>query len=196
MARINKESIDRFYDYDIHIETRTIYMGSTESDMEQGESGVEAIMAERVIKALHLLDQKDEPITIVMNSPGGDFYHGMAIYDAIKNCQSHITIKVFGMAMSMGALILQAADERIMSPNARFMMHYGYMGMDSNHSKIFKKWADENEKCDKDFERIFLDKIREVNPTFTLKELQELLDHDTIYNAQETVAMGLADKIL
>jgi ATP-dependent Clp endopeptidase proteolytic subunit ClpP len=168
-------------------------MGSVESN-DDGDSGVDAIMAERVIKALHLLDQKDEPITIIMNNPGGDWFHGMAIYDAIKACQSHITIKVYGMAMSMGGVILQAADKRIMMPNAKFMMHYGYMGWDG-HSKTFDRWAAENKRINKEMEQIFLDKMQEVNANFTLKQLEDLLDHDTIYTAQETVNMGLADEV-
>jgi ATP-dependent Clp endopeptidase proteolytic subunit ClpP len=195
MARINRDDVDKLYDYDLYIPSRTIYMGSVSSD-ESGESGVEAIMAERVIKALHLLDQKDEPITIIMNNPGGDWYHGMAIYDAIKACKSHITIKVMGMAMSMGGIILQAADERIMAPNSRFMMHYGYMGMDSTHSKTFDKWADENKRINSEMELLLLEKIQEVKPSFTLKGLQDLLNYDTIYTAQEAVDMGLADKVL
>ena len=195
MARINRDDVDKLYDYDIYIPSRTIYMGSTESDIENGESGVEAVMAERVIKALHLLDQKNEPITIIMNNPGGDWYHGMAIYDAIKGCQSHVTIKVYGMAMSMGALILQAADKRVMAPNARCMIHYGYMDW-GGHSKTFAKWAKENDKLNEEMERILLEKIQDVHPNKTLEELKEMLDHDTILSAQETVDLGLADELL
>jgi ATP-dependent Clp protease, protease subunit len=194
MARINRDDVDKLYDYDLYIPSRTIYMGSVESSISEGESGVEAVMAERVVKALHLLDQKDEPITIIMNNPGGDWYHGMAIFDAIKACQSHITIKVYGMAMSMGAVILQAADKRIMMPNARFMLHYGYMGWEG-HSKTFDKWADENKLLNKNMENMFLEKIQELKPAFTLKQLQDMLDHDTILSADETVALGLADEV-
>ena len=195
MARINRDDVDKLYDYDLYIPSRTIYMGSVNSD-ENGESGVEAIMAERVVKALHLLDQKDEPITIIMNNPGGDWYHGMAIYDAIKACKSHITIKVFGMAMSMGGVILQAADERVMAPNAKFMMHYGTMGIDSTHSKIFSKWAEENDKINTDMEDIFLEKIQQKHPNYTRQQLEKQLDYDTILTAEEAIKLGLADSIL
>lgn len=195
MARINRDDVDKLYDYDLYIPSRTIYMGSVQSDMSDGESGVEAIMAERVIKALHLLDQKEEPITIIMNNPGGDWYHGMAIYDAIKACKSHITIKVYGMAMSMGGVILQAADERIMAPNSRFMMHYGSMGLETTHSKVFDKWSEENKRINKEMEDLLLDKIRQKHPNFTKQQLEKLLDYDTILTAQETVNMGLADSI-
>lgn len=194
--RINRDDVDKLYDYDLYIPTRTIYMGSTESSIEYGESGVEAVMAERVIKALLLLDQQNAPITIIMNNPGGDWYHGMAIYDAIKQCQSHITVKVFGMAMSMGGIILQAADKRLMAPNSKFMMHYGTDGIQSVHSKIFKKWADEGEKNNDHMEQLFLDKIHEKNPKMTLSKLKNMLDYDTILSPQETIDLGLADGIL
>lgn len=194
MARINRDDVDKLYDYDLYIPSRTIYMGSVESSIDGGESGVEAVMAERVIKALHLLDQKDEPITIIMNNPGGDWYHGMAIYDAIKACQSHVTVKVMGMAMSMGGVILQAADQRIMSPNSRFMMHYGYMGWEG-HSKTFDKWGDENKRINKEMEDIFLEKIRKKHPNYTREDLEKALNHDTILTSHETIALGLADKV-
>ena len=194
--RINRDDIDKLYDYDLYVPSRTLYMGSVQSDINDGESGVESIMAERVIKALHLLDQKDEPITVIMNNPGGDWYHGMAIYDAIKTAQSHITIKVYGMAMSMGGVILQAADSRVMAPNAKFMMHYGTMSSGDTHAKIFSKWSDECKKIDRDMEQIFLDKIHEKHPGLKLKKLQEMLNFDTIFNAKETIEWGLADKIL
>lgn len=195
MARINKESIDRLYDYDIHVETRTVYMGSTEVDLDGNESGTDPKMAERIIKALHLLDQKNEPITIIMNNPGGDWYAGMAIYDAIKACQSEITIKVLGMAMSMGSVILQAADHRALAPNSRVMIHYGFAGMDG-HSKTFQKWAEEYKRIDSEMESVLLAKIKEKHPTFTIDKLKELLDHDTILTARDAVNLGLADEVL
>lgn len=195
MAKIVKDDIDRFYDYEVYAPTRTIYMGSVENDIEKGESGVDGAMAERVIKALHILDQKDEPITIIMNNVGGDWFHGMAIYDAIKACKSHITIKTFGHAMSMGAVILQAADQRVLAPNSKVMIHYGYASFDG-HSKTFQKWAKEFENIDEEMEKIFLEKIRQKHPTYKKETLEGLLNHDTILTAQDAVNLGLADEVL
>jgi ATP-dependent protease ClpP protease subunit len=109
MSRIKRDDITHFIDEDIYLPTRTLYMGST-GDNDGLENGVNYSMAERMIKGLHILDSSatEQPITIIMNNLGGDFVHGMAIYDAIKICRNHITIKVFGHAMSMGAIILQA----------------------------------------------------------------------------------------
>jgi len=196
--RVNRDDIDKFHDYSLYIPTRTIYMGSEHvNDDDFSESGVEATMAERFVKNITILEMaSQEPVTIIMNNPGGDWFHGMAIYDAIKTAKSHVTIKVFGMAMSMGGVLLQAADERIISPNAKFMMHYGYMGLSPTHSKIFDKWSDENKRINKEMEQLFLSKIKEKHPDFKLKKLEEMLNFDTILSAQETVDLGLADKVL
>jgi ATP-dependent Clp protease, protease subunit len=195
MAKFTKDDLDKFYDYDIDVPHRTIYLGSDVDD-DGLDHGVNAAMAERIIKALHLLDQKQEPITILMNNPGGDWYHGMAIYDAIKGCQSEVTIKATGYVMSMGAVIFQAADHRLMTPNAKLMIHYGTAGSHETHSKIFQKWAKEYEKVDQQQEDLLLEKIREKHPTFKREELEKLLNYDAILTAKEAVNLGLADDIL
>jgi len=193
-----KEDIDRFYDYHVHPKSRTL--GMFESTNSDGDGlGTDCQMAEKVIKGLHALDfEKEAPITILMNNPGGDEYHGMGIYDAITTCRSHVTIKVFGHAMSMGSLILQAADERLLSPNARIMMHYGTAavpGLANMHSKDFDRWAEENKKLNKWMEDLYLDKIRKKKPGFTRKRLQDRINFDYFCYADEAVELGLADRI-
>ena len=161
MAGIIRENIDRWFEVNLDVDNRTLYMGSIHNDIESGESGVDSSMAEYFIKGMHVLDSKnDKPITIIMNNPGGDWYHGMAIYDSIKHSKSHCTIKVYGHAMSMGSIILQAADHRVMMPNSRFMIHYGYDGR-YGHSKIFERWADEGKRVNVQMENIYLDMIME-----------------------------------
>ncbi|CAK9253113.1 unnamed protein product [Sphagnum jensenii] len=160
------------------------------------EGGCDYLMAERAIKNIHILESVNkEPIFILMNNIGGDEYHGFAIYDAIKACESHVTIKVFGHAMSMGSIILQAADDRIMAPTSRQMIHYGTWGV-VDHAKTTQKWAKEGEKIDKWIEQMYLAKMKEKNSHFTLARLQRMLDHDTFLTAKESVECGLADKVL
>jgi ATP-dependent Clp protease protease subunit len=169
-------------------------MGSETYD-EEGEGGVDAIMAERFIKNITILDAVSEaPINVLMNNIGGDEYHCFAIYDAIKLARSHITITVLGHAMSCGSIILQAADERIMAPTSRQMIHYGTWTADG-HAKTVQKWAKESLKIDQWMESMYLSRIQEKHPEFKLDDLQKMLDHDTFFTAQESVKLGLADKI-
>lgn len=192
--RIFKEDIDRFHDYNLYVPQRTVFMGSEHSGEE--ESGTDTSMAERQIKNLLILDTlSHDPITIIMNNVGGDTNHGLAIYDAILACKSHVIIKVFGNAMSMGSIILQAADERIMAPNAVQMIHHGSLGVES-HVRTVYKIVDESRRIDKWAEKMYLSRIKEKQPHFTLARLQRMLEHDTFLTAEQSVELGLADKIL
>lgn len=202
--KFEKDDIDHFYDYGIYAPSRTLYMGSEGEDVDGGEAGVDFLMAERIIKGLHILDTMapagDKPITIIMNNPGGYVDHGMAIYDAIKACNNHVTIIVRGNACSMGGYILQAADERIMSPHSTFMFHAGYDGHSSNHPEIIKRWVAYNEKMSKVLNKILLDRINEKRAKggedlMSKKQFERLNLFDTILTSQEAVEWGLADKV-
>lgn len=196
MAKNDPDYISKFHDYGIYIPQRTIYMSSVDVSIEHGESGVDSAMAEYMVKNLTILEAMgQDPITILMNNVGGDEYHGFAIFDAVKACKSKVTIKVFGHAMSMGSIILQAADERIMAPTSRQMLHYGTWGV-HDHAKTAQQWAKEGEKIDVWMENMYIQKIREKHPDFNMGKLKKMLDHDTFLTAQESVSFGLADKVL
>lgn len=196
MARLNRDDVDRFHDYGIYIPKRTIFIGSEEVSIESGESGTDSAMAESTIKNLTILEAlSSEPITIIMNNIGGDEYHGLAIYDAIKACKSHVKIIVMGHAMSMGSIILQAADERIMSARSSQMIHYGEWSFDG-HAKTGQKWAKEFERLDSWMEQLYLARIQERVPDFSLKRLKPMLNHDTFLSAEQSIELGLADSIL
>lgn len=196
--RVNRDDIDKFFDNNIYTPSRTLYIGSTH--VEEGEeTGTDAMMAANVIKGLHILESVapagDKPITIIMNNPGGEEDDGFAIYDAIKMCSNHVTMIIMGKAMSMGGIILQAADKRIMAPNARFMMHYGSMSISANAQDVYK-WVDDNKRLDKIMEDIFLEKMKQKKPRMTRQQLKEMLKADFIVNAKEAVKLGLADEVL
>lgn len=196
MAKFTRDDVDKFHDYSLYIPQRTIYMGSEEISIEHGESGTDGAMAERTIKNLTILEcLNKEPITIIMNNIGGDEYHGFGLYDAIRACKSHVTIKVLGHAMSMGSIILQAADVRIMAPTSRQMMHYGTWGV-HDHAKTARKWSDEGEKINHWMEQMYLAKIHEKDPKYSIQALRKMLDHDTFLTAEESIELGLADKVL
>lgn len=195
MSNSSSEYVELFHDRGLFLPTRTIYLGSESSD-EDRESGVDALMAAKLIKNIRILDSiSHEPITIVANNPGGDTYHGLAIYDAIKNCKSSVTMEVFGHAMSLGSIILQAADYRFMSENSMQMMHYGSLNYEG-HSLTSIKWSEQEKKINNRIEQIYLRRMQEANPAATLLDVQSKLDHDTFLTAQESVDLGLSDGIL
>jgi ATP-dependent Clp protease, protease subunit len=193
-----KDELYKLLEYDIDLNNRLIYIGSQKTYI-NGESGVDAALSEKVIKAILLMSKSDpegeKPINIVLNSPGGETSHMFAIYDVLKHCKSKKIITVYGQAMSAGSIILQAGDERILSPHSKIMIHMGTAGY-HDHPKILQAWAKESLKVNKEMERVYMKRILEKHPKYKLKDLQKLLDFDTILNAQEAIDLGLADKIL
>jgi ATP-dependent Clp protease, protease subunit len=183
--KLTRESIDRFYDYDLHVESRTIYIGDT------GESGVDPDMAAKTIKAFHVLQTANkEPIRVLMNTCGGSITDGMAIYDAIHGCACHVTIEVLGAAMSMGAIILQAADERVIHPSATIMLHDGTMGSEGE-AKTFESWAEFSKASRKQMYHIFASRTER-----TTRYWEKKCASDYILDAKKALSEKLVDRIV
>ncbi len=195
MPKHTKDSVDRFFEYDIYVEARTLYFGSIHTDISGNESGVDSSLSNRIVKGIRFLQTiSNDPITIIMNTYGGSWYHGLAIYDAIITCPCIVRIEVIGTAMSMGAVILQAADERILYPNSRIMIHDGEedeipTGMSP---KTFQAWAEESKRNCRTMYQILASKSHNKD----IKYWERRCSSDYILTAEQTISEGLADKIV
>ena len=144
----NQTVLHDIQDYCLDVQRRTIFLHGHISESEE-DPGVDYRMSSRLIKNLHLLTGiDDDPITIHLQSIGGEWHEGMAIYDAIKTSSPHVKIIGHGSVSSMGTIIMQAADERLLMPHAEFMIHYGEFAIDSN-SVSAKTAVDWNEMCNR-----------------------------------------------
>jgi len=184
--RVTKESIDRLFDYDVHVETRTIYIG----DSTEGE--LDYLTAKNTIKALHILQSFsiDRPINVILNTFGGCWYNGMAIYDAVRGCPCHVVVTAIGAAMSMGSIILQAADERVIYPNATLMIHDGYETRVDDAPNTFQNWAEHSKVCQARMYAIYSERSGK-QPGFWKRKCAS----DSILTAEKAVEIGLADRI-
>jgi ATP-dependent Clp protease, protease subunit len=93
---------------------------------------IESNMANTIVAQLLLLDgqNSEREIQIYINSPGGEVYAGLAIYDTMQYIKAPITTICVGVAMSMGSVLLMAGDKgkRKSLPNSRIMIHAGSAG--------------------------------------------------------------------
>jgi ATP-dependent Clp protease protease subunit len=186
MAKYKPEILEYFREKNVHIPSRTIYFSGI----------IEEVLAEDMIKTLRVLDDTPEkPITIIMDSPGGDVYASLAIFDFIRNCESEVIVDVYGKAMSGGSIILQAADYRRVSVHSSVLIHYGRQGFEGEHVNHINMVRDAL-RISRLMENIYLERIREKNPSYRREELKTLLKFDTYFNAEETVALGLADELI
>jgi len=138
---------------DIHnhgacLSSRDVYLHNSHNS--DGENpGVEYKMASSFIKNMTTLDKKSQDdITVHMHSIGGEWSDGMAIFDAVRLCKSKVTMIIYGQAESMSSVILQSADERIMTANSYFMLHYGSTGIQGDHNSVHNWLKFEEYICD------------------------------------------------
>jgi ATP-dependent Clp protease, protease subunit len=92
-----------------------------------------------VAQLLHLeSEDPDKDISLYINSPGGEVYAGMAMYDTIQYIKPDVSTICVGMAMSMGAVLLAggAAGKRYALPNAKIMIHQGSAGFQGTPTDI------------------------------------------------------------
>lgn len=91
-------------------------------------SEVDADSVRRCLADLGQWSRRDpgSPITVIFNSPGGSVLDGLALFDFLRQLRSqghHLTTVAIGRAASMGAVLLQAGDVRLMGDNAFLLVH-------------------------------------------------------------------------
>ena len=139
-------------------------------------------------------ENPEKDIHFYINSPGGAVTSGMAIYDTMQFIGSDVATTVMGQACSMGSLLAQAGakDKRHVLPNARTMIHQpsGGAGGQATDMKI---QVDEMMKLKERLTQIY---VSHNSAGKTFDELTQAMERDNFMSAEETVAYGLADKVI
>lgn len=150
-------------------------------------------LSEKVVRQLLLLESiSEEPITLLIDSPGGDVYAGFSIFDVIRFIKAPVRIVGIGLVASAAALILIAVpkDRRFGLPNSSYLIHQPLSGMNGVATDI--------EIHAKELERIRLH-INELLAEATGQALEKIIkdtDRDFWMNAQEAMQYGLIGKVI
>lgn len=200
----SEQKLINIHHYGIDPDNREIYLHSHVMDSEE-ESGVDyrcAVNFEKNLRYLNLLS--NDPILIHMHMPGGDWSDCLGIYDAIAASQSPIACLAYAKAESASGVIFQAADLRIMMPNAYLLIHYGSLSLDGEHKAAMSniKW---NEKEANKMVDMFVEKSsvsamakeKMWKKSMVKKHLTSQLSNksDWILTPEEAVYYGFADGI-
>lgn len=131
-------------------------------------------------------------ITFYINSPGGSVTAGMGIYDTMQYIKPDITTIVMGQAASMGSLLAQAGTKgkRFILPNSRHMIHQPSGGAGGTASDIEISYKEIIR-----WKKVLTD-IYHKHTGQAVKKLEVDMDRDTFMTAEESVAYGLADKVI
>lgn len=81
----------------------------------------EGFTAKRAAAALRAIGKND--VTVNINSPGGDMFEGLAIYNLLREHPAKVTVKVMGVAASAASIIAMAGDEVQMGTGSIMMVH-------------------------------------------------------------------------
>ena len=150
--------------------------------------------ANLIVAQLLFLEAEDpeSDIRLYVNSPGGDSYAGMAIYDAMQYVKPDVQTYCIGMAMSMGALILAGgtAGKRFVLPNSKVMIHQGSGGFRGTPADIQIAAREILSLTHRYAEILALHSGHEV------EEVMRDIDRDRFLGPEEAVAYGLADSVL
>jgi ATP-dependent Clp protease protease subunit len=132
---------------------------------------------------------KSNQIDLHINSPGGEVFTGVTIYNLLRQHPANITTYIDGIAASIASVIALAGDKVIMAENALYMMH-NPSGLVMGNAEDMRKMAD------------VLDKIRgTMTGVYTGKsgkpddEINAMLDVETWMTADEALEAGLIDEI-
>lgn len=185
MKTIILDELQNFHEHGVYTPARIIELFG-EIDEEK---------ANQFVKNIRILDfTNNNDIIVLINTPGGDAHQGLAIYDAIKECQSKVTTHAVGPCWSMGAAILQAGDRRVISKNSTVMIHTGESNLE-DHNENFERWWKEYKRIGEIYENILYCKIKEKKKRFTREKLKTMLTFDSILTADKIIEYNLAEEI-
>nr|WP_319250497.1 head maturation protease, ClpP-related [uncultured Celeribacter sp.] len=148
----------------------------------------EGVTAKRIAAALRSMG--DGPVTVLINSPGGDFFEGLAIYNLLREHAGEVTVKVLGMAASAASVIAMAGDE-IQMARASFLMIHNTWVFAAGDRHAFRDVADWLEPFDDAAVSIY-----HARTGISENELGAMLDKETWIGGDAAVEKGFADKLL
>jgi ATP-dependent Clp protease, protease subunit len=146
-----------------------------------------------VAQLLHLESEDPEKdISMYINSPGGVIYSGLAIYDTMQFVKPDVQTICFGMAMSMGSLLLAggAPGKRMALPNARVLIHQPSGGFEGQSTDI-QIHAQEVLNL-----RRRVDEIYAKHSGQSLEQVHDDMERDRFFTADEAVEYGLIDRVI
>jgi ATP-dependent Clp protease protease subunit len=146
-----------------------------------------------VAQIIHLESEDPEKdISLYINSPGGQVYAGLAIYDAMQFVKPDVQTICYGVGMSMGALLLAggAPGKRMALPNSRILIHQPSGGFEGQATDIAIHAQETLDLRDR------LDGIYAKHTGKTKKQVREDQERDRFFKADEAAEYGLIDRVI
>ncbi|PHR57923.1 MAG: peptidase [Robiginitomaculum sp.] len=129
-------------------------------------------------------------IVVTINSPGGDFFDGVAIYNELKLYDGHVTVKIIGLAASAASLIAMAGDRIEIAETGFLMIHNAWSIVLGNRHDL-RDSADTMERFDETMAKLYA-KVSGEDESVTAK----WMDEETFFTGPEAIENGFAHAYL
>lgn len=146
------------------------------------------VTAKRIAAALRTIGKKD--VVVNINSPGGDLFEGIAIYNLLRDHPGKVTTRTIGLAASAASIIALAGDE-VQVARAGFMMIHNVWVMAMGNRNDLRDAADQLETFDDALASIYSARTGKDK-----KEIAKLMDRETWFSGDQAIADGFADSLL
>jgi len=137
-------------------------------------------------------------IELQINSPGGEIFSGFALFDFLQEVRSSghkVTTVASGMAASMGGVLLQAGDKRVMGANAMLLIHEGSLGAIGDFGAVEDR-VELMGQLHKRILTIFEDRAKPINPKTTKAWIKNRWARkDWWISAQDAAEYGFCDEV-
>lgn len=130
------------------------------------------------------------PVTIWLNSPGGDCFAASQIYAMLMDYKGPVTVKIDGLAASAASVIAMAGTDVLMAPTAMMMIHNPATIAFGDH-KDMEKAIDMLEEVKNSIINAY-----ELKTSQPRKTLSKMMDEETWMNANKAVELGFADGLI
>lgn len=148
----------------------------------------EGVTAKRISGILRGMGGSDVQVNI--NSPGGDMFEGLAIYNMFREYEGQVTVKVLGLAASAASIIAMAGDE-IQIARSGFLMIHNAWTIAAGNRHLFREVAEMMEPFDASMADIY-----SARTGADIKSMQKLMDGETWIGGSAAVEQGFADALL
>lgn len=132
---------------------------------------------------------KASQIDLHINSPGGEVFDGLTIYNLIKQHPANVTTYIDGLAGSIASVIALAGDKVIMAENALYMIHQPW-GRAIGNAEELRKMAATLDKVSDSIRMAYIDKSGK-----DMQEINDMMSAETWFSAQEAKEYGFVDEI-
>lgn len=129
-------------------------------------------------------------VTVNINSPGGDLFEGIAIYNLFRDYAGEVTVRVLGLAASAASVVAMAGD-KIQMPRAAFMMIHNVWVMAVGNRNDLRAAADQLETFDDALADVYAARAGREK-----KEIAKLMDRETWFSGSQAIEGGFADELL